>query len=448
MHNRRQYGGHALHAGANGADTHLIVNTREAPGPIGPGASRVPHVTGNHHQHSTARAVGPPAANLRDVMSAANASMLSIENSLPYLLERGLVTPRSVLEGDLLIANAARRNRNLRVTRKDGVSYLVKQPDDPTFGGSYTLRREAAFYQFCRDDPAAAAIGPLLPRLLYFDPERVLLALELFEEAKQPWRLYTEAAAEKFPAYVSGALGRALGLLHQTFRALDPAAPACAEWLRSDIPWVMQVHKPGPEVLSNISPANYQTLRILQTQEDLSQHLDSLRRLWQPQTIIHSDIKSDNVLVMPAPADAKTAEVRLVDWETVQYGDSAWDVAGALQDFVLFWVSSMTQGLVSLEEMVATARYSLIILQTAVRSLWRGYRASAQLKPDDADALLGRAVRFSAARLIQSAYEMAMNAQVLPVISVLLLQVSSNLLADPETGQLQLYGIFQEVPAP
>jgi hypothetical protein len=83
-----------------------------------------------------------------------------------------------------------------------------------------------------------------------------------------------------------------------------------------------------------------------------------------------------------------------------------------------------------------------------VRSLWRGYRTTAQLTPPEADALLGRAVRFSAARLIQSAYEMAMSAQALPIPSVLLLQISANLLADPETGQAQLYGLFQEMPAP
>ena len=134
-----------------------------------------------------------------------------------------------------------------------------------------------------------------------------------------------------------------------------------------------------------------------------------------------------------------------MDWETVQFGDPAWDIAGALQDFVLFWVSSMTQGVASIDEMVATARYPLIVLQSAIRSLWRGYKQTAQLAADESADLIGRAVRFSAARLIQSAYEMAMSAQALPVSSVLLLQISANLLADPQTGQVQLYGIVQEV---
>ena len=41
-----------------------------------------------------------------------------------------------------------------------------------------------------------------------------------------------------------------------------------------------------------------------------------------------------------------------------------------------------------------------------------------------------------------------MNAPVLPAPSVLLLQVSANILADPRAGQTQFYGIIQEIPAP
>jgi hypothetical protein len=377
--------------------------------------------------------------------------MLSIENALPYLIERGLVTPQTVLDGELLIANAARRNRNLRVTRKDGVSYLIKQPDDPTYGGAYTLRCEAGFYSFCQEEPSVAELKSLLPRMMYFDAERSLLALELFEEAKPLWSLYSKTDAMNFPAHVAGALGRALGLLHKTLSLPGAAESERLAWLRRDAPWVMQVHKPGPEVLSNISPANYQTLRILQTQENLSTHLDQLRRLWRVRSVIHSDIKSDNVLVLPAPEDAadpKAVSVRLVDWETVQLGDPAWDLAGALQDFVLFWVSSMTQGAYTPEQLAATARYPLIVLQSAIRTLWRGYRATADLKRAEAEDLLRRAVQYSAARLIQSAYEMAMSAPTLPVSSVLMLQVSANILADPQTGQTQFYGIIQEIPAP
>ena len=100
-----------------------------------------------------------------------------------------------------------------------------------------------------------------------------------------------------------------------------------------------------------------------------------------------------------------------------------------------------TGGGLTPDQMIAAARYPLSTLQGALRAFWAGYRAGAGLSADEAGALLARSVAFSGARLIQSAYEMAFGAQVLPATSVLLLQISANLLADPGLAQVQLYGI-------
>lgn len=375
--------------------------------------------------------------------------MLSLEDALPFLLERSLVSAESIVHGGLAITSAARRNRNLRVSRSDGPGYLIKQPDDPQAGGHFTLRAEASFYAFCQQEPAAELARASLPSMLFADFERALLAIELYEDAAQLWAHYRQWEADAFPFKTAAALGRALGRVHQTFRLPGLADNERLKWLRREPPWIMQVHKPGPELLTTLSPANYQTLKIVQTQQGLSGHLDKLLPLWQPTTVIHGDIKADNILVRPAPeaSDAAPFEVRLIDWETVQLGDPAWDLAGALQDFLLFWVFSMNQAAPSPEEMAASARYPLPSLRPAMRALWRGYRSETRLDAAESNELLGRATRFSAARLIQSAYEFAQHAQALSVGSVLLLQLSANLLTDPETAQVQLYGLFQEVCA-
>lgn len=371
--------------------------------------------------------------------------MLSVDNAANYLIDHSLISAQSIVEGDLMIVNAARRNRNLRVTCRDGAGYLIKQPDDPSFGGQYSLRCEAMFYAFCRREPAVEALQEVLPRMSYFDPDQSLIALELLPDALALWSYYSQFDAANFPVQAAGVVGRALGIAHRTLRV--PGAPDDARlaWLRRDVPWILRVHKPGPELLAGISPANYRILQIIQTQERLSERLDGLGKLWQSRTVIHNDIKSDNILVTPAPADRASAlpTAHLVDWELVQIGDPAWDVAGALQDMLLFWAAMMPPALAP-EELVANARYPLPVLQSAIRAFWRGYRIATELTPAEANALIGRAVRFSAARLIQSAYEMAQSARDLPARSVLLLQISANILADPQAGQVQLYGLFQE----
>ena len=65
-----------------------------------------------------------------------------------------------------------------------------------------------------------------------------------------------------------------------------------------------------------------------------------------------------------------------------------------------------------------------------------------------ANATLLRAVAFSGARLVQTAYEVSQASDTMPAQSVLLLQVSANLLADAESAQLRFYGIPQTFRAP
>ena len=58
-----------------------------------------------------------------------------------------------------------------------------------------------------------------------------------------------------------------------------------------------------------------------------------------------------------------------------------------------------------------------------------------ELTADEANATLLRSVMFSGARLVQTAYEVAQVSNAMPAQSVLLLQVSANLLNDAEPAQ-------------
>lgn len=367
--------------------------------------------------------------------------MLNTDTATAYLLAQGLLNTGAIIDGELTIVSAARRNRNLRVEGPAGVGYLIKQPDNSAQDSDWTLQCEAAFYTFCQQQETAMTV--LLPRIVRFDADGVILVLDLLRNATPLWQYYWSHDAEQFPVEVSRAFGHALGVVHKTFRS--PARPLETElpWLHRNVPWIMLVHKPDPKLLARLSAANFQTLRILQTQSDLSKRLATLRNLWQPDTIIHNDIRGDNILVLSAAPsqDSANVEIRIVDWEMVQIGDPAWDLAGALHDFVLFWIASLPLTVhMSIEQAIAQSRYPWAAVQTAIRALWQGYRKAAGPCGGEG-ALLVRAVTFSAARLIQSAYEMSQSEDRLTTHAVLLLQISANLLNEPELSQVQFYGI-------
>jgi hypothetical protein len=371
--------------------------------------------------------------------------MLDVDNAIPFLLERGWINPEWVVDGDLTIRSRARRNRNLSAEGPNHLGYLIKQPDELASEGHRTLRAEAAFYDFCQQEPAASAVARFLPRMVYRETDRALHVLELVPRAMTLGAHHGSSDALAFPIDASRLLGEALGTLHRVFRLPGLAQDPRLDWLTRPMPWVFSAHRPWPGLLANMSPAGARVLQIIQEHEGLDAHLDRLRTQWRTETIIHGDLKSDNVLVRRSTSSERArTKVWLVDWELAQLGDPAWDLAGALHDFLLLWTASMPLNPeLSTEERITQARYPLDALRPAARSFWEGYQSSAALAPGAADDLMLRAVAFSGARLILAAYEMSAEQVELSALTVLLLQISANLLANPVLGQVHLYGILR-----
>ncbi|MEE8583250.1 MAG: phosphotransferase [Acidobacteriota bacterium] len=364
-----------------------------------------------------------------------------LQKLIAALIERGLVDVAAIVEGDLKVSDAARRNRNQRLERRRGPSYLIKRPEE---GKGRMLAAEAGFYSLCRKEARAAAVARFVPRLFAYHPEEPLLAIELLQGARPLWQEYESHSEAGFPIRPAQALGQVLGTVHATFRSPGLAAGLRLGRLPSDPPLFLSLHQPGVWILRRLSPARRRILRILQNEEGLSLKLSALLPEWRSETLIHGDIRSDNVLVMPQHSEAR-AQIQLVDWESAQLGDPAWDIAGALQDFILFWIFGMPQSKeLSARERASRSTRPLALLQPALRAFWGGYRDAAGLETRQAGELLLRSVRFSAARLIQSAYEHSRGMDRLTVSSVLMLQTVSNILADPLQAALQLYGFWPE----
>jgi Ser/Thr protein kinase RdoA (MazF antagonist) len=368
---------------------------------------------------------------------------LSVDNATAYLVDRKLVSVASIVDGDLTIVDSARRNRNLKVISENGPSYLLKQPELSEDGSERTVRAEADFYELCQTDERLVAMRALLPRLVTYLAQDGVLVFELIKDGSTLWQHYTGSPPVEFPTGVGPALGRALGECHAAFRTARLTADPRLSRLSSTAPWILWVHKPGPEILERISAANLKTIKILQKEAQLSQRLDAVRKLWRVETLIHNDIKNDNVLVRKGDdAKASTLEVKIVDWELVQLGDPAWDVGGALSDFLLFWIASIPLSSTrTAEAMLAEAQYPLETLQPAMRGFWRQYRTAAGLGGDESASLLVRSALYAAARLIQSAYEQSQGAPTLSNSAVAMLQVAANIMADAEAALLPLFGI-------
>jgi hypothetical protein len=89
--------------------------------------------------------------------------------------------------------------------------------------------------------------------------------------------------------------------------------------------------------------------------------------------------------------------------------------------------------------LLAQARRPLARMQPALRSFWAGYtRASGQAADG---ALLDRALRFAAVRLVEAAFEEAQPRQTLRAGARVELQLAANILREPRAAATRLLSI-------
>jgi aminoglycoside phosphotransferase (APT) family kinase protein len=345
-----------------------------------------------------------------------------------YMLERSLLDPAAVLDGELAIHDASSRNRNYRVEYRGGPSYLIKQPvaDD----GIWTVANEAGIYHRLAD--GADSMAPYLPRFYGYDPDERVLVLELLQDAEDLRRFHMRTG--DFAVGPAALVGSALGVLHRTTETRPDAD------VSDSAAWILSVHRPDARLFRDVSAAGLELIRVIQGAVGFPAALDRLREQWLPVTLVHGDVKWDNCL--RTTRDDGNEEVRLIDWESASLGDPGWDIGSALSQYLSFWLFSIpVTGVQPPEQFPKLARYPLDEMKPALAACWQAYVRARRL--DDASTAheLIRAVRFAGARLIQTAFEASQMMQQLTSSTVLHLQLAFNILERPDAAAGQLMGL-------
>jgi hypothetical protein len=366
--------------------------------------------------------------------------LLTRQNVAFYLLERGLLTMQDLVCEGISVSEQFQRNRNFRVSRPGKGGFFVKQSQE---WGEWdqrhsTLVREAACYQLAQGN---SHLERLIPKFHDFSTHSHALVVDLIEPAQSMSVFH--ARTGEFPPALASNLGRQLAVCHVEFgkmlRFLDRAHPFIGE-----VPWILK-----PDELNNFasdeqSLGQTRLVGIMKHAPQLYQQLKTLADTWQVNGIIHGDMKWHNCLLQSTEddPDLRDATIRIIDWELADAGHVAWDVAGILQGYLSQWIESMdfhTGGTV--EEMGATASMPLEQMQPSIRAFWESYVGQLDVPAAAAQMLRCRSIEYAAARVLQTAFEDRQDEALLGAHIVLLLQLSSNIMSDPEAAAEQLFGL-------
>lgn len=364
---------------------------------------------------------------------------LTAANMVHYLLARNLISAKSVVDGDFVVVEAGRRNRNFKIIQKSGTGLFVKQIKEMEPMAISTLQREAACYRMAQGE-GYHALAALMPRMVEHDDKRHCLTLELLPSADNLAEYHMRA--QKFPAEIGQLLGAALGSYHQTLRG-KPLKPEDMVAFPRMAPWILSFHQTHAQGAAHLSGGVQQMRVLIRNNPDFAANLERLRQGWMFDAIIHGDIKWDNCLILH---EADGMRLKVIDWELVDYGDASWDIGAVFQAYLCYWIYSMPLAQESSpQRYVEKATCSVDTMIPAIHAFWRSYCQSSNINAQQAKPYLLRCIEYGAARMVQTAFEALYSAPAMHSHAAAILQVSQNILRNPRDAASALFGFAREV---
>lgn len=356
--------------------------------------------------------------------------ILDARQAASWLMGRGLLDAATINSTEVVIEPRMRRNLNFEVAAGPVRSCFLKQGTDASTRAS--IEREAAIYEYLSTGEERLGFGRYLPRLILFDRDECILVIELVAGAQD---LEASFSGRGRPSViVARQLGRALAALHSLDVAtsrLEPRPSPSALWIA----------EPRAESLRELSTASIELATLLQQFPAFEELIAELRAEWCAPALTHWDLKASNCLVWNGGRGRRRTHVKLIDWELAGLGDPAWDVGSVLAGYLTVWAGSIPlAGDLSFDRCVALAGRPLVTVQPALRAFWEGYRTAGQPNADE-QAFAMRAVRYAAARLMQTTLEHSQAQVTLTGTSLVLLQLAWNLLLRPLEAVLWLLGV-------
>jgi len=360
-------------------------------------------------------------------------SVLKHSDVVRYLLDRGLLSSHTVVDGTVVVRDASSRNRIFVVDGGDACSFVLKQGASPE--GADAVAHEAAVYRML--GRLGDRITKYLPTVLEYDTIGQVLILGK-EGGDRDLRAH-QVRTGRFSRALAASIGDALATLHretaETAQVLSTSEPPR--------PWVLSVHQPNLSIFRAASSAALELIRIVQSTSEFGDRLEALGRGWQPSCLIHHDVKWDNLIACPTDSrPTPRFRLRIIDWEAAQSGDPRWDLGSVFSHYLSLWLFSIPiTGRDPPERFPELARFPLSRMQPAMADCWSAYRKRVDLRRPDGALWLSTAVSYAGARLVQTAFEAAQVATRLDSSMVLHLQLASNILSRPREAAVHLLGI-------
>ncbi|MFZ6819592.1 aminoglycoside phosphotransferase family protein [Undibacterium sp. Ji22W] len=361
---------------------------------------------------------------------------LTAANLAHYLTARGFVKLSDVVDGQFSVVEAGQHNRNFKVLAGERGGIFVKQIQSLDSLAQSSLLKEAQCYRWAQHFPEWATSMPVL---IDYDHTRHSLIFELVRDSQNLREYYSQH--ENFPAPLAILLADAVARYHRLsfdVKDLDAAIPD----LQKKVPWIFTYYKKSYFPPKSLSPGAVQFAELLRSNTRLTSHLDRLFQTWRFETLIHADLKWDNCLIFH---DAGRPQLKIIDWELIDFGDRRWDVGSVFQAYLSHWIMRRYRDKTQLrEQLLQNTIDSMPAMFSSIHTFWRSYCDAIPLAEQERSAYLLECMEFAAVRMLSTAFESLYGAAEVSQHAHALIELSQQILDEPAQAAVKLFGFSED----
>jgi hypothetical protein len=299
---------------------------------------------------------------------------LNSDNYWDYLQQHGLMAgdPASLTAKPI-----SARNFNLIVRNPGQPTLLLKQETiDGRGRQAGKLFTEWQLQELVGRLPDLQALRSFLPEVLHCDRENSIVVNRFFEDYADLSDYYDDEL--EFPVEIPTRFGQLLGQIHgssferpayqaEILQVLGKAKLRAKQFMSS-----MQRLHTG---LFEVTPLEcMQFYQLYQQFPSLAAAVQQLSDKTLACTLVHNDLKLNNILLHHNWSDTTAAMLRPIDWERAGWGDPAGDLGMLIGSYVAMWLDSIVVGAgLNITESLQLATVPLEDLQPSLYALVDSY---------------------------------------------------------------------------
>jgi thiamine kinase-like enzyme len=362
--------------------------------------------------------------------------ILTLQNIAFYLLDKGLLKPEILIEGEWTVRNMSARNLNFATNLEyQHHRHLIKQVRAMDAEKTETLRIEATVYWLANNDPMYSTLKKNLPNYYHFDIMSHTLITELLPDVEDLHAYFSKT--RHISTEIAQSIANILASYHgglkdnlknsSSFNLFKQHKPWFFSWVKQT--WQQET----------VQGAEKQMLSLIINNKEFVTLIKEVETLWSADALIHGDIKLNNFLINTNYANGQNLDLRLVDWELADIGDPMWDVAAVFNTLLAQWVLEQPPQYSVPQKAFSPIQLSEI--QPLIHIFWETYTQKMQLIGETKNEAIKKAVKLLAIKLIHTCFEAIQQHENMPANSARLLQMSLNILRNPEKAITDLLGI-------